>query len=159
MSNVPNITKLLNSIITATGNVIPLSHEIGKPALINDDIVQPEMGVLIGIIGDVRGRLILEAKVKTFQSIGKIMFGMELEDAMLESFAGELGNMIGGNLSTSFSQQEIVIDITPPTVLVGTTKLSGFSKTLVVPIQLQEAGDMNIMLNLEEKTSFTKNAV
>lgn len=154
MSNIPNITKLLNSIITATGNVIPLSYEIGKPTLIDTYIIQPEMGVLIGIIGDIRGRLILEAKVKTYKSLGKIMFGMELEDTMLESFAGELGNMIGGNLSTSVFQQEIVIDITPPTVLVGTTKLSGFNKTLSVPIKLKDAGDMNIMLNLEEKTSF-----
>lgn len=68
---------------------------------------------------------------------------------MLESFSGELGNMLAGNLSTFVSQSGIEMDITPPTVLAGQTKLSGFDKALTLPISLQNIGQLNIVLILE----------
>lgn len=40
------------------------------------------------------------------------MFGMPLEGAMLESFTGEFGNMIAGNLCTFTGQHDLELDIT-----------------------------------------------
>lgn len=67
------------------------------------------------------------------------MFGIALEGDMLESFSGELGNMIAGNLSSNIYQQGINMDITPPTVMVGQTKLYGFHKAVLLPVELETA--------------------
>ena len=99
--------------------------------------------------GDIRGRLIIDGDETTFGAIGEGMFGMKIEGEMLESFAGELGNMIAGTLSTSISKYEIEMDITPPSVLVGELKIYGFENAFRLPITIQNVGNMAIILMIE----------
>lgn len=145
------ITITLNETMKAIQSVIPLSVHVQKPTLVTAPIVQPEMGVLIGITGDIRGRIIIEGDKNTFSKVGEAMFGMALEGDMLESFSGELGNMIAGNLSSNIYQQGINMDITPPTVMVGQTKLYGFHKAVLLPVELETTLKLNIVLMLEDK--------
>ncbi|HEO8421269.1 chemotaxis protein CheX [Niallia sp. FSL W8-0635] len=149
MTLTKSTTEILNGTIEAVKGVIPCELQIARPALTGTPFVLKSLGVLIGITGDLRGRIIIDGDNQVFGKIGEVMFGMFLEGAMLESFSGELGNMIAGNLSTFVSQNGIEIDITPPTVLVGETKLSGFEKALSLPITLQNIGQLNIVLILE----------
>lgn len=143
---------VINGTLEAVTTVIPMPLAPQSPALISGPLLQPEMGVLIGITGDIRGRLLLEGKAATFGSIGETMFGMALEGSMLESFTGELGNMIAGNLCTNVAARGIKMDITPPTVLVGQTKLHGFDKALQVPVSIEGTGEFNLILILEEQS-------
>ncbi|UOF92653.1 chemotaxis protein CheX [Fodinisporobacter ferrooxydans] len=145
-----HITAVLNGAIESLSTIIPIPVSSGNPIVLSAPILQPEMGVLIGITGDVRGRMVLEGKMKAIGSIGEVMFGMALEGEMLESFAGELGNMIAGNMATNVSQKGLRVDITPPTVLVGQTKLYGFDKAISVPISLGDKGELQIIFMLEE---------
>lgn len=144
-------TYFLHEVRKAANNVIPLPHTAGETSVFEAPIIQPEIGVLIGITGHLHGRLLLESSSQVFSSIGNEMFGMPLKGDMLESFAGELGNMIGGNISTGVSTSGILIDITPPIVLVGQTKISGFSKAHSIPLQIERAGELRIIYILEEK--------
>lgn len=144
-----NVTNTLNATIEAVKSVIPLAMTIGKPALMSAPL-DAEMGVLIGITGQIRGRMVLKSQETTFSKLGATMFGMALEGDMLQSFAGELGNMVAGNLSTVLSKNGTQVDITPPTVIVGSTKLYGFEKALRLPIELDGAGEINIVLMLED---------
>lgn len=70
-------------------------------------------------------------------NIGESMFGMLLEGEMLESFAAEFGNMLGGNIANSLAGENALIDITPPTVIVGNTKMYGFHEAIHLPISLK----------------------
>lgn len=144
------VTGILNGTLNAVRAVVPTCVSIGTPSLVTTPIVQPEMGVLIGITGQVRGRLFVEAKHTAFAAIAEVMFGMKLEGDMLESFVGELGNMIAGNMSTLVSKESIHIDITPPTVLVGNTKLSGYETAIVIPVQLQNEEELRLLLMVGE---------
>ena len=144
------VTGILNGTLNAIRSVVPTCVSTGTPKLVTTPIVQPEMGVLIGITGQVRGRLFVEAKHTVFASIAEAMFGMQLEGDMLESFVGELGNMIAGNMSTLVSQESINIDITPPTVLVGQTKLSGYETAIVIPVQLESNDELRVLLMVGE---------
>ena len=47
------------------------------------------------------------------------MFGMSIEGEMIESFTGELGNMVAGNLCTILEKNGLILDISPPTVMTG----------------------------------------
>lgn len=144
-----NATDILNEAIASVKGILPFEISIDTPTLFTAPFTQDFIGVLIGMTGDVRGRIIIEGDPDVFGNIGEAMFGMKLEGEMLESFAGELGNMIAGNLSIHISQLGLEMDITPPTVLVGQTKVSGFEKALRLPINLENAGDLVIILMLE----------
>ena len=103
--------------------------------------------------------MIIDAEKEMISKIGEGMFGMPLQEEMLESFAGELGNMLAGNMSTSISQKGFIIDITPPTVIIGHSKFSGFEKkkkkkALCLPCKYRTSrGIKNIILSIENVKS------
>ena len=113
MTTTKHVTDILNSTIDSIKGVIPFDIAIDKPYLFKQPYTQHSMGVLIGMTGDVRGRLIIDGDEMTFGSIGEAMFGMRVEGEMLQSFAGELGNMIAGTLSTTICKYEMEMDIPP----------------------------------------------
>lgn len=82
------ITTILNGTIESIRSVIPLAMTIEKPSLFTQPFTQTSISVLIGMTGDLRGRLMIEGHETIFGSIGETMFGMPLEGEMLESFTG-----------------------------------------------------------------------
>jgi chemotaxis protein CheX len=144
-----NVTDLLNGTIEAVKGVLPFQMAVEKPSIFTQPFTQHSMGVLIGMTGDVRGRVIIDGDEEIFGKLGEGMFGMKLEGEMLDSFAGELGNMIAGNLSTFISQLGLEMDITPPTVIVGQTKMYGFEKAFRLPINILDIGNLTIVLIIE----------
>ncbi|GMB08304.1 chemotaxis protein CheX [Thermolongibacillus altinsuensis] len=149
MSLSQKVTTILNGTIDSVKSIVPMTLTIDKPSLFTEPFTQTSIGVLIGMTGDVRGRLMIEGDENIFGGIGETMFGMQLEGEMLESFTGELGNMIAGNLATIISQKGITIDITPPTVLVGQTKIYGFDKAFRVPVHIEGKGEIQLILTMD----------
>lgn len=144
-----SITKVLNGTISAVKSVLPFSADVQEPSLIMQPFEQESISVLIGMTGAVRGRLIIEGTSDCVSKIGEVMFGMPLEGEMLESFAAELGNMLAGNIATSLANDDTLMDITPPTVLVGQTKMYGFNQAINLPVVLEGAGTLHIILMIE----------
>lgn len=81
--------------------------------------------------------------------IGEGMFVIPIEGEMLESFAAELGNMLAGNIATCLETENTIIDITPPAVIVGNTKIYGFNEAVNLPISLEGVGTLHIILMVE----------
>ncbi|WP_010300996.1 chemotaxis protein CheX [Kurthia senegalensis] len=150
MSNSNQIQILLNGLIKALQEVIPQNVKIGAPSLYKQPFTQHEAGVLIGIIGDLRARIILESKTSIFSQIGLAMYGMEINGEMLESFIGEFGNMTAGKFCTYCVEQQFDLDITPPTVMIGETKLYGFQHAFKLPITISDLGEMNVLLTIDD---------
>lgn len=144
------LTIILNSTLSAVDAVMNMPIERGQPRLVQAPLLQTEIGVLIGLTHGVRGRLILQAGRSVFSGIGQAMYGMALEGDMLESFVGELGNMIAGNMSTTAAGEGLSVEISPPTVLVGETKLSGFGTALLVPVSIAGSGKLDIIMVLDQ---------
>ncbi len=142
------IKELLNGTYTSLKTVVPIKHEISKPQLLGKAL-HTQFGVLIGITGDVGGKLVLSGEETVFGAIGETMFGMALEGEMLASFSGELGNMLAGSLSTTIEGEGINTDITSPTIIQGNTSLSGYMQALHVTVAFAGAGDMDIYLLLD----------
>lgn len=118
------ITHLLNGTLTSLNQVISMNYKVDKPT-IGASSFQLQFGVLIGITGDVKGKLILSGQTDVFSIIGETMFGTTIENDMLTSFSGELGNMIAGGLATNIVNKGLTTDITYPTILKGDTAISG----------------------------------
>jgi chemotaxis protein CheX len=149
MSLTKSIEDIISGTIESIKSVFPFESSVEEPAQFSQPFTQHSIGVLIGMTGDLRGRIIIDGEEQAFSKIGEAMFGMLLEGEMLESFAGELGNMIAGNLSIYLSGQGLQIDITPPTVLVGETKVYGFEKAYSLPVKIAGAGELMVVLMLE----------
>lgn len=143
-------TDVVNSMLSAVSSVIPVQMQREVPTIVDAPVANVEMGVLVGVTGQVRGRLLAVGAASVFGGIAEAMFGMRIEGEMLESFVGELGNMLAGTMSTNVSLQGINIDITPPTVIVGDTKLTGFQHALSVPVKLENIGELHILMIFEE---------
>src|SRR5699024_12439203 len=86
------ITTLLNGTNLSLKQVVPVEHTISKPNLIKDAI-NVRFGELIGIVGDLKGKLVLAGDIHMFGLIGEKRFGMELTGDLLSYFSGEHGNM------------------------------------------------------------------
>lgn len=150
MNTSKHIQTILNGTVSSLKTILPLNIEIKSPSISSEPYIQEHMGVLIGIIGDLKGRIIIDGTPAAFGGIGHTMFGMPLEGEMLESFTGELGNMVAGNLCTIVGQSGLDLDITPPTVMVGNTKLYGFQKILRLPAVIENIGDITISLTIDD---------
>ncbi|MEF2968979.1 chemotaxis protein CheX [Paenibacillus sp. M1] len=142
-------TDLLNSAIESIRHVFSCPMQVEAPNLFDQSFIQSDVGVLVGIVGDVEGRLIIEGEGRIFSRLSQNMFGMALEGDMLHSFVGEMANMIAGNTSTILSGKGRKIDITPPTVMVGQLQLFGFQRGIRVKINLDEIGPVNTILLLQ----------
>src|SRR5690625_344896 len=137
------VTELLNGTLLSLKTVVHIDYKPSKPQLLDKEFLL-SFGVLIGITGDIKGKLVLSGNSTTFQSLGEIMYGMPLEDEMLLSFSGELGNMIAGGLSTNIAENGIRVNITAPTIMQGTTTISGYKQALDLPITFENTNQMNI---------------
>ncbi|MEK4229074.1 chemotaxis protein CheX [Solibacillus sp. FSL H8-0538] len=151
MSTSKHIQTILNGTIYALKTILPMNIDVQSPSITSEPYIQQQIGVLIGIVGDLKGRIIIDGTPETFGAVGSAMFGMPLEGEMLESFTGEFGNMIAGNLCTHAGQNELNLDITPPTVMVGNTKLYGFHKAFRLPATIEGAGSITILLTIDEE--------
>jgi chemotaxis protein CheX len=149
MTLTSSVTYLLNNFIAALKGVIPLEVAVYDPVSLRGPYNQHNIGVLIGMTGDTRGRFVIDGNEENFKALAASMFGMPLAGEMLESFAGELGNMIVGNLATSIAKSGHNVDITTPTVIVGESKLFGFHQAVQLPVTIENVGDFLILLMIE----------
>ena len=151
MSTSKHIQEILNGTIHSLKSILPVGVSFGSPSTCVEPYIQEEMGVLIGIVGDFKTRVIIDGSSTIFGNIGSAMFGMPLEGEMLESFTGEFGNMIAGNLCTHVGATGLELDITPPTVMVGNTKLYGFQQAFILPVTAENIGEMTVLLTIDDE--------
>ncbi len=105
------------------------------------------MLIMLGITGELCGQACFVLTVDIAKKIAsRMMMGMPVEsfDEMARSAISELGNMVMGNAATILSNSNVLIDITPPTIITGTTTIESPDSTMFkVPIIY---GDYKVML-------------
>lgn len=150
MTNASTIQQLLNSTIQSLTAVIPIKFDVLPPSLTLEPYEQKELSVLIAFHGDLRGRLIIDTHEATISQIAEAMFGMKIEGEMIESFTGELGNMVAGSLCTLLEKEKLTLDISPPTVLTGETKFFGFRQAFKLPVNFSDSPNSHVLLTIDE---------
>lgn len=138
-------TSILNT--AANMNLI-----VGKPYLRGLDFKTDEVLVMIGVTGEMTGQVIIcfpEENAKKIASA--MMMGMPVEtlDDMAISAISELGNMIMGNAATILSNNNTIVDITPPILQRGMVHIGQHSPVnICVPLLMdgQPLISMNIIV-------------
>lgn len=142
------ITELLNGTSIALKEIIPLSPQISKPR-VSEKEVGMKFGVLIGITGDIRGKLVIAGDLEIFIRIGESMYDMTLEGDMLTSFSGELGNMLAGRIATHISSKGVNTDITSPTIIKGDTYLTGHKQGIQLTATYETFGELEMIILID----------
>ncbi|CAI6074876.1 chemotaxis protein CheX [Cohnella sp. JJ-181] len=141
--------ELLQDILSAMRQIVPLPLSVAPPQ--GEPEWQEEWGVLIGITGDIYGRIVLLGEGEAFGKLGESMFGMRLEGEMLQSFVGELANMIAGQAATLFYGRGRRIDITPPTVMSGKMQIYGLTNAAKAALVFEGAGELCLYISKDSE--------
>jgi len=128
------------SIINQTTGLSPI---LGKVYIKKAPYTGKNVLVLIGLIGDIKGSVVISLKNELACKIASaMMMGMPVPELneLAKSAISELCNMILGNTASIFYKNNINIDITPPTVLTGENiNLTPSESTVVcVPLHLND---------------------
>lgn len=147
----------INPIFKAFNNVMPqlgLGEVVKKGLSLKGRYIEsPGVVIIIGLIGDIKGNIIYGMTEESAKKIAStMMMGMPVEelDELAQSALSELSNMLTANAATNFSEQNIVMDISTPTLVYGEFTTNAGSEK-VICIQVEVGGvlmDVNVALEI-----------
>jgi len=118
---------VINGLLKATTSVFSSATQCeltmaAPPERLSSPMKEEHVCIMVGTTGALRGQVLLSMTEESALSISNAMMGglgSGNFDEMAKSCLQELGNMIMGNFSTVLSTDNILIDITPPTLIQG----------------------------------------
>lgn len=131
-----------------------VSQEVNRGNLSLSTSMNTMMGVaiIIGLAGQVSGRVVIDMDRQTALNIASSMNGERLDefDELVSATLTELGNMITGSAVTKLHELGFQFDLTPPALFTGENlKISDKIEALVVPVSMVE-GRININVAIKE---------
>ncbi|MFC5471736.1 chemotaxis protein CheX, partial [Cohnella suwonensis] len=118
-----HINPFLESANSILG-MFQLSPRTGSPSLRQTPFKGIEVLTVVGVTGQLRGQVYLGfSRNDALRIVSNMMGGASVAelDPMALSALSEIGNMICGNATIQLSQNGVAIDITPPTVIIGSS--------------------------------------
>ena len=118
---------------------------------------QPVMGVaaIVGLAGDVEGRVLFDMDEKTAVDISSVMNGEELTeiDELVKATITELANMITAQAVTKLHDLGFRFDLTPPAIITGQNmKVTDMNvEALIVPFEVPQ-GKVEINVAIRERS-------
>ncbi|AGX45029.1 chemotaxis protein CheX [Clostridium saccharobutylicum] len=153
------VVNYINPIIDSFKNVMP---QLGLNDIKENDVKlkerlinSPGVVIIIGLMGDIKGNIIYginEIDAKKIASV--MMMGMPVEefDELAQSAISELINMLTANVATNFSQQNVSVNISTPTLIYGKfTANASSDKVICIPMNINEA-TIEVNISLEKNT-------
>ena len=148
----------INPFVEAAFNVLRevLSEEVKRGELFLKSTSQPVLGVaaIVGLTGDVEGRVLFDMKKEVALAIASEMNGEELKtmDDLAKATISELANMITGQAVTKLHDLGFKFDLTPPAIITGDNmEVSNTGvEALIVPVELK-AGKIEINVAVRER--------
>ena len=143
MINVEYINPFLIAAKSVMKDFCNIEAAMGAPYVTKTVFEGEKVVIMVGITGQLTGQVIFSMSDTTACDIAShMMMGMEVSELndMATSAISELTNMILGNSATIFSTKDKIIDITPPSVLMGTNMEISVSdsKTICVPLNYDD---------------------
>lgn len=118
--------KYINPFLDSILNILPQlginNIKKGDVTIGNNQIESPGLIIIVGILGDIRGNIIYGTSIECAKEIAQsMMMGMKVENftELEQSAISELANMLTANAATNFSNDNINIDISTPTLIYG----------------------------------------
>jgi len=147
------INPFVESAMSVLQTTVSSEVKRGAPKLSNSINHIMGVAIIVGLAGQVSGRVIIDMNPETALNIASSMNGERLNtfDELVSATLTELGNMITGNAVTKLHQLGFKFDLTPPALFMGDNLRITDAKieALVVPLELTE-GKIEINVAIKE---------
>ncbi len=148
----------INPFVEAAYSIMTevLQTEVERKDLYLKKTTQPVMGVaaLVGLAGDVEGRVLIDMSQDTAIKIASTMNGEELTslDELAKATITELANMITAQAVTKLFDLGFKFDLTPPSIITGDNmSVSNANvEALIVPLEMPQ-GLVEINVAIRER--------
>ena len=151
------INPFVESAINVLNEMTGIKFKRGDLSLKQSPMLTKGMVIVIGVAGQIEGRVMYDMEFDTSLKIAGLMMGEEVSkfDEMVASALGELGNIISGMAISKLNDLGYEFDITPPTLFSGekmqmTDPLKNV-QTLVIPLFHDEVGELIVNVGLKER--------
>ncbi|MDR2343943.1 MAG: chemotaxis protein CheX [Spirochaetaceae bacterium] len=151
----------INPFVEATFNVLKevLDTDVKRGELYLKESSMKIMGVaaLVGLAGDVEGRVLFDMTKDTALKVSGVMNGGEIFtslDDMAKATITELANMITAQAVTKLHELGFKFDLTPPALFSGENmEISNTMKVeaLIVPMELGAIGKIEVNVVIRER--------
>lgn len=129
--------------------------EVCEPQLHCEHHLIMGFAVIIGITGDVEGRVVLDMDETTAMNIANFVNDSEFSHAqeeLVQATLQEIGNMIAGRAISVLHEVPCIFDITPPALLIGNEMAVNDLGHEIVSILIKtNLGDIDMSLMLCEE--------
>lgn len=144
----------INPFLAAFYNVMPQigfqDVKRGNVSLKGKELRTDGVLIIVGIVGDLEGNVVYYMTMDDAKKVSsKMMMGMPVEELneMAQSALCELSNMLTANASTEFSNNDIKISISTPTLIYGKNITAKLSTDQVICVEVF-VDDIPIELNV-----------
>ena len=135
--------KMVNPFIEAIMYIMPqlgFQNIVKGNLSVKDQFMESKgLTVLLGMTDAMRGSVAYNMTEETAKKItSTMMMGMPVPemDEMAQSAISELTNMVTGNAATNFEKCGLKVDISPPTLVVGSDFKAKISSTKFIVIEM-----------------------
>lgn len=146
----------INPFLMASSKILKemcfIEPKIGKPYIKEPIFLDNTLIIIIGFTGKMKGQVMIAFEHDIACDIASRMIMMPITemDELAKSAISELGNMILGNAATIFSNNDIIIDITPPTVGTGTMSFTHtYAKNICVPFEYENGKKIEVNIAIK----------
>ncbi len=151
--NIEHINPFLVAAKSVLQNMCGVELTSGVPYVKSTEFSSTSVVICIGVTGQISGQVLLACHNDVACEIASKMCMMpitELDDLSLSALS-ELGNMIFGNAATVLSTKNIIVDITPPSIIQGDfTMESTFAKNVCIPFTFDGDKVIEVDVSLKE---------
>lgn len=140
-----HVNPFIISVCKIMKDMCMLDLKFGKPTLSKGSYASDASIIKLGLIGSLEGQVLLNIDQSTaLEIVSKMMMTPVSQiDELGQSAISELGNMIAGNAATVFSNNGVVIDITPPAYFMGGNFKLDVPAVFSIPFT-SDAGNMTV---------------
>ncbi len=150
--SVEHINPFLVSAEQILSQVCGIQTKVGQLSKDNMCIDGEPLFIMLGVTGEMSGQVCIVFDLAVAKDIAsRMMMGMPIAeiDDMAKSALSELGNMIMGNAATLLSNNNLRIDITPPTLGTGNAKMTSPNMTTIKVPLLYDGGEVKLFFLLK----------
>ena len=150
------INPFLSSLSEVLQQIVSMDVTFGKPELVSSPTESPGVTIIVGITGDLKGQVFYNFSPQMALDFARaMMMGMQVDelDELAKSAISEMANITMGNVATKLSEAGFTVDLTPPSIIVGSEKLmitSEIGPVLKIPMSTQ-AGEFSVLVGLKPK--------
>lgn len=118
--------KFINPFLVAVDSILKqfgvADIRRGAVAVKDEMVIEQDVTTFVGIVGDLRGNVAYCFSTETAKKLASaMMMGMPVPelDEMSRSAIAELANVIAGHAASNLAEEQVKVDITPPSMIVG----------------------------------------